>query len=413
MTRSDINERISLKGLKKQVAVSTMTRKEICKKVGISLNQLADFLNSRYLPRTDVVAKLAYTLDCEVDDLIEFEGIEYKPELDKYSMLPTTRLKNKLSYKPLINMFYDFYGVQYGEKLKEMYSKLDAVFPNKSLEEKHGDMELKKPGKTCRLKIQNTESMLLYHIYEICNLIKCKPGCIFGYEGKYEEFPDQKKVDTYDPKEDGHFTVYFDSNTKCVDVYLSEGQARRYWSKHKLTECINHDYPLPLLQTLVVYDEIAESLKSSLDIKNYNNIPDKVLTYPLEDIDNTKDKPFFVNGEWRTSIFCLITPKKSSFLRKYIEGGWVIEKAQLAVDESTGRKIHTEDGFLTIWKPIEMAENDFSFFWKKCYKIETKKNNYALLHSGNDVSILSRIDNTYDKLSHFIYKEDVKYYKTV
>lgn len=402
MIRSDINECISLKGLKKQITVSTMTKKEICKKADISVNQLIDFLNNRYLPRTDVVAKLAYILDCEVDDLIEFEGIEYKPELDKYSMLPTTCLKNKLSYEPLINMFYDLYGVQYGEKLKKMYSKLNTVFPNKTLEKKHGDTEFKEPGKTCRLKIQKTESMPLYHVYEICNLIKCKPGCVFGYEGKYEEFPDNEDIKNKEIQErkkriinietpDGKiFPYYFRPGMKSAKNYNTKD-----WTPIKEGDYVVYNtfnYHIRELsdnfeeQTRITFEGIKEFLKSAQT--------ENIYLYPIEKIDYNKEYPFYVNGDWRELVVLICLKENYEAFCKYNEGGYVIKYY---------------DSYLPL-TPVLYIDTYNELFKKTKFSVIGKSDYYKIVHSKN-VSLFSKIDNTYESISHFFYTNKIQDYR--
>ena len=52
---------------------ANMTQKELADASGISESMVSDYIHKRRAPRIRSIINIAYTLDCSVDDLVDFE----------------------------------------------------------------------------------------------------------------------------------------------------------------------------------------------------------------------------------------------------------------------------------------------------------------------------------------------------
>ena len=52
---------------------ANMTQKELADASGISESRVSDYIHKRRAPRIRSIINIAYTLDCSVDDLVDFE----------------------------------------------------------------------------------------------------------------------------------------------------------------------------------------------------------------------------------------------------------------------------------------------------------------------------------------------------
>lgn len=412
MIRRDYKDFISLAGLKKYISISTMTVKEIAEKAGIEINLLKSLINGVTFTRTDNLAKLAYALNCDIDDILEFKGIIYKPGMQKYSKSPSLNIKCELSYQPLYEMFYDIYGVQYKKKLDEIFPKLRPVFQHKVQEERTiaNKADDSQNGKACRLKIENEKPLTLPVVYEICRQLKCTPGCVFGYKGEYEE---EKKPVNLEPE--NLTTIYFDNNTKHVDVKIHKLGKMHYWTKEKLLTVEDKKEKLLELGCLVIYDELADMLHDPE--ADLNTFPKQISLYPLEKIDESKEAPFYVNGGWRKTIQNTIRLDLIEYWQRYYEKGWYVENHEWFVDKSTGRRVFENGEFKRHWVPTHFELITLKGLFHGCgrNRLDNKKDSYDYVKKASlenkKIELLSKLDNCYESISHISYEEEKSNYK--
>ena len=408
MIRRDYKDLISLEGLKKYVSISTMTKKEIAEKAGIETSMLISLINGITFTRTDNIAKLAYALNCDIDDILEFKGIDCKPELQKYSKSPSLNIKCELSYQPLYEMFYDIYGVQYKKKLDEIFPKLRPVFQHKVQEERTiaNKADDSQNGKACRLKIENEKPLTLPVVYEICRQLKCTPGCIFGYKGEYEE--EKKPINL---EEENLTSIYFDNNTKHIDVKLLKGNIY-YISKERYLK-YKDSKNLIDIGCLVVYDKLADDLWCGTPTK-IESLPKEIYTYPLEAIDMSLEKPFYVNGDWHKSIFIVIRFNDIPYWIHYSNNECHLNKSEWLLDSSTKKRAIINGEFVKHLVPYHY-ERITSRMLSQCLAKPQEKDSYKyvsqLLDSKKEVFLFFKLDDSYEKISHIKYEDEKENYK--
>ena len=309
-------------------------------------------------------------------------------------------------------MFYDIYGVQYKKKLDEIFPKLRPVFQHKVQEERTiaNKADDSQNGKACRLKIENEKPLTLPVVYEICRQLKCTPGCVFGYKGEYEE--EKKPINL---EEQNLTSIYFDNNTKHVDVKFLPDPF--YLNKDILEErpdvsIVNR---LATVGNAVVYDEEAEILRA-YRTNRQTPVPKQIYTYILEKIDVSKECPFYVNGEWRKSIYILFHADMIPVWERYCNNGWIMEKSEWERDKTTGKRIVVNDEFVKHFVPTHLTSITSRMLYQGFGKqLKKKKECYDfvndLIASKKEVFLFFKLDDSYEKISHIKYEDEKENYK--
>lgn len=289
MQYNEYKEFISIEGLRKQVAISTMTRKEICEKAGITEETLAPLLlrSRTQLTTTENIARLAYALECRIDDLVEFKGIKYDERYSMYSRLPKEP-EAGLSYQPLWSMMFNEYGPGYKNKFESLFENVQSVSIKKIESDSYDSRSYKR-------KLNGNYPLTLPAIYEICRTFKCTPGCIFGCKGDYDweeknsvysEYKNTilfrgdkiKKINIIDEINHLNSNVYI---SKELDTYhIIDGSSKKHTAE---------------IGNVVIYSDTKEELM-------YESISNSATVYEIESINYELEKKFFVNGDWRKYV---------------------------------------------------------------------------------------------------------------
>ena len=382
MFQKEYYDFISIEGLRKQVSISPLTRKEICERAGINEETLNPLLlrTRKQLTRTDVIAKLAYALECKIDDLVEFKGIKYSNECFQYSRLPLEP-EPELSYAPLTDMYFDMYGPQYKEKLSAAFKKVHSV----DIKVTQG-VEPENEGISYVKRIRQNKPLTLAALYEVCKALKCTPGCVFGCKGKYNWEKKNSPLNDFNFQNQKIKVVIFNNEELPLEVNS------RNWSLGLSSPSCPEDD----IGSYVLYDSNAIDFgKGRMDL-----IPDKTVLYPLEKIDMNSDKPYFCNGEWHKTICIVVLREVVNPLMLYFTGYFSFKNLRFRIN-----------GYKRLsFKRREL--NIFSVF--KSYGgeqicVKTKFSDFAQAFKyGKDVFIYSKYFNNKEKVLKpaFIPKED-------
>ena len=405
MEYQDYKEFISIEGLRKQVSISPMTRNEICEKAGINTNTLDPLLSrtKNQLTRIDTIAKLAYALDCKIDDLIEFKGIKFKDTCACYSRMPMDP-KPELSYAPLFDMYYDLYSSNFKAKLEKALEKVHAV-EVKSIQK----TEVKNEAISYRQRINAGKPLTLPALYEICKVLKCTPGCVFGCKGKYNYEIEENKlqeIKTEEPKDSSItnrvISAVLENGNKKIPLIVTKKYDRWILPNNKLT--IN----IAEIGKAVIYGDTKESLL-------YKDIPETVNIYTLEAINENSDAPYYVNGRWRKYI--RIVSGSIEYLYKYTEEvyGYIkYRKLYIEKNHSSMAVLHHYNGedcafyqkhFSIPSLPIEEDVNKRELILSPYhYLLNAKKNKKS-------IKLFSKYFENLEVLSRFKFCESIENYQ--
>jgi DNA-binding Xre family transcriptional regulator len=201
-----MNENINFKHLKTLLKSNDIGVTEIAGKVGTTQQGVSAIINGNRQPKTDLIAKLCFVLQCYPSEIVSFEGYdvnrEYFKDEDRYK-LPSAA-KGELTYMPLWYFLDDYLEEHKGKTANDLFdqiepprrlngtSKLSEEYWKKAVAVKYGegykserknrtDYSKGLPAAT-RVKLRNDRPLNLSVIYEICKKLGCTIDWVLSYK---------------------------------------------------------------------------------------------------------------------------------------------------------------------------------------------------------------------------------------
>lgn len=209
------NEVIDFGRLKQTLNERSMRVDYISKTLGVAQQRSSAICCNVFFPKTDVIAKLAYSLKVPASQIVEFKitADDKKAAWFKERDLPYTPPSNSLgdlTYEPLrlmISMYLDYLYEQTGKEktaddlfdLIEPYRRRNGIYsPDEKVvkaslvargfsadyKSERTDRKYKAVGLTpqTRLKIKKDRPLNIRAIYDICNFFGCSIDWVMSYK---------------------------------------------------------------------------------------------------------------------------------------------------------------------------------------------------------------------------------------
>lgn len=185
-------EYVSFYKLKSVIISRGMSIKEVGEKIGKDGDYVSAVIRGRVIPKSDVVAKMCWSLKCYPSEIMEFTGIVRDERFftdDKRVPLGSER---ELSYGPLWRFLAGYQREHPERDSKWLFDHIETPrkVSDKTLEalrearkERYGvEVENKSLGlnKAVRTKLRNNRPLNLEIIYAVCKTLRCTVDFVIG-----------------------------------------------------------------------------------------------------------------------------------------------------------------------------------------------------------------------------------------
>lgn len=193
---------VDMSALRTVPALKGMSQASVYRAAGISMSHWGNMIHGRFIPPTETVAKICAALQCSVDEIIKFNGIEVKDTFKKIDPFvehtPDTTGTYAVSYEPLRNLIMSHYGNRmYKQKMDELLQKIPLVGgtekqkANMELRQEVRRKEIAERGTTgtgippkvrsMMLRFKTDKPINMRYVYNLCKVLGCTPAWIMTY----------------------------------------------------------------------------------------------------------------------------------------------------------------------------------------------------------------------------------------
>lgn len=205
MDRQVYRDNISWEGLEGYMARNNVTYVDLGNYLGVNKTAIRNVIKVSKTCMVEMLVKLAAYFKCSVSDLVCFKDIEVKDRFrEPYYRVHDPEGEVRITYAPMRDLFFGFYGDKWRSKLTEFFSQVElfdktegqksAIEGNNSFKEavkkRTEEGSNKRAGKNIvggfnqviRTKLRNDENVNLGTLYLICKSLGCTPDYIVDYK---------------------------------------------------------------------------------------------------------------------------------------------------------------------------------------------------------------------------------------